>query len=69
MGFAGEVGRLSGEVGKDEGERGLPGGFPPSLGERFSKTSFSRIVSLMLWAFRSLSSKFFIDPEILEYDP
>ena len=69
LGLAGEVGRLRGEVGKEEGERGRPGDLLPMRGDKFSNTSFSRIVSLTLCAFRSLSSKFFKDPEMLEYDP
>jgi len=69
LGLAGEVGRLSGEVGKEEGEIGRPGDLLPMREDMFSNTSFSRIVSLTLCALRSLSSKFFKDPEMLEYDP
>lgn len=69
LAFAGEVGRLRGEVGKDDGERGRAGGLLTNLGDKFSNTSFSRIVSLTLCALRSVSSKFFREPEMLEYDP
>lgn len=40
LGFAGEVGRLRGDVGNEEGERGRVGGLQ-NLGETFSNTSFS----------------------------